>query len=473
MVEFSQINATGLGGTPRGFDLLPGCFCAKVFEAMFVGICVTTRDGTIRYMNDAFALMFNFVREEAPGRKIDEYFPGSRLLTIMEQGIVDKQVPFEWEGVKAFISRIPLYEEGVIVGGLIEVVSRDIENLQKLLHRIRTLESKAFFYKKKAQELQRAHYTFDQIVGSSKAITALRQQGAKFARTNQPILVTGESGTGKELVAHALHLASNRADECFVRVNCAAIPAELMESELFGYEDGSFTGARPGGKVGKFEMADGGTILLDEVGEIPLPMQAKLLRVLEHGEIQKIGGRTSVTTDFRVIASTNRNLEEMVRQNLFRLDLFHRLNILHLDVPPLRERSEDIPALSLHLVRNIESYNRQKIVRIEDKALEILRKHAWPGNIRELRNVLTYAVCSMEAGCTALSARHLPPNLMEKTPGFLPREQLSLQQARAFTERETIAAALRACNGNKSRAARELGVSRTELYKKLKKLALM
>lgn len=459
-------------GSPLNFDPLDGCSCAKVFDAMYVGVCVATRDGAIRYMNDAFAAMFDFDKEGSVGKNIEEYFPESRLMTVMRKDILDKQVPFEWEGRKAFISRIPLYENGEIVGGLIEVVSRDIENLQKLLSKIKTLESRATYYKKKAQELQRSEYTFDQLVGSGEAMAALRRQGEKFARSDQPILLTGESGSGKELVAHAVHSASRRADECFVRINCAAIPAELMESELFGYEDGSFTGARSGGKVGKFEMADGGSILLDEIGEMPPAMQAKLLRVLEHGEIQKIGGDAPITSDFRLIAATNRNLEEMVAQNLFRADLYHRLNILHLEVPPLRKRTEDIPALCMHFLKTIESYNRQKISRIDDEALKTLQNYAWPGNIRELKNVLTFAVCSMETGCSILGVRHLPAALIEKSLASPARARLSLQEAKRRTERETIAAVLAVCNGNKSRAARELGISRTELYKKLKKLGL-
>ncbi len=451
---------------------LTGCVCSKIFAAMYIGICVTQRDGTICFMNDAYAAMFNIDKAASIGKSLRNYFPEAELITVMERGVIQKQVPFEWEGQKAFISRIPLYDKGVIAGGLIEVVSRDIDELQKLLSRIKTLENKATYYKRKAQELQRAEYTFDQIVGSSKALMALRQQGEKFARSGQPILLTGESGTGKELVAHAVHAASRRAGECFVRINCAAIPAELIESELFGYEGGSFTGARSGGKVGKFEMADGGTILLDEIGEIPLPMQAKLLRVLEHHEIQKIGGGSPITSDFRLIAATNRNLEEMVQQNLFRADLFHRLNILHLHVPALRERTEDIPALCTHFLKNIETHNRQAVTRVDDSALEMLRNYNWPGNIRELRNVLTFAICSMEPGCSSLSVRHLPPNLIEKSLAAPTRARQTLHEAKAWAERETLVEALRNSSGNKSRAARELGISRTELYKKIKKFDL-
>jgi len=451
---------------------LEACFCSSIFDAMYIGICVADRSGILRFMNNTFASMFNIDKEKAIGRSICDYFPDSRLIGVMESGVVQRLVPFEWEGQEAFISRIPLLENGVVVGGLIEVVSRDIEELHQLLSKIKTLENKATYYKRKAQELQRAEYTFEQIIGTGKAIQRLRQQGERFAHSNQPILLTGESGTGKELVAHAIHAASRRANECFVRINCAALPAELIESELFGYEEGSFTGARSGGKVGKFEMADGGTILLDEIGEIPLPMQAKLLRVLEHREVQKIGSNNTVVSDFRLIAATNRNLEEMMQQNLFRSDLFHRLNILHLHVPALRERTEDIPLLSVHFLKSVETYYRQAVTRIDNNLFEVLRNYSWPGNIRELKNVLTFAICSMEAGCTVLSARHLPPNLIEKSLASPLRAKQSLHEAQAWAMRETIAEALCNCNGNKSRAAKELGISRTELYKKIKKFAL-
>ena len=284
--------------------------------------------------------------------------------------------------------------------------------------------------------------------------------------------MTGESGTGKELVAHALHAASPRSDEVFVRVNCAALPAELMESELFGYEEGAFTGSRKGGQIGKFELADGGTIFLDEIGELPLIMQAKLLRVLERGEIQKIGRNEAIFSDFRLISATNLNLSDMLQQGRFRADLYHRLNILHLHIPALREHTTDIPVLTAYLLRQLERTTPQRGISVDEKAFEVLRRYDWPGNVRELKNVLTFALYSMEAGCTVIGARHLPPNLIEKSLQLADRSKATLHDTQMWSMREAISAALIRNNGNKSRTARELGISRTELYKKLKKFSL-
>lgn len=453
---------------------LKNCYCRQVFDLMQVGICITDFDGTIRFINAAYAKDFKMDMEATIGCNICTFFPNSALLDVMRSGVPDLRVQFEWKGVKAFISRFPIYNDGVVVGGLIEVYSRDIEELERLLQRIHRLQEKVMYYKNKTQSLLGAEYTFGNLIGSSHPMQLLQQQAKKFARGREPILVTGESGTGKELVAHAIHAASPRAREALVRVNCAAIPAELIESELFGYEEGSFTGAKTGGRIGKFELADGGTIFLDEIAEMPLVMQAKLLRVLEHGEIQKIGQNGAVFSDFRLIAATNRNLLEMVQQGRFRADLYHRLNILHLDIPPLRDRTADLPSLTAHLLNQMEKPMSQRGITVDDKAFEVLRKYDWPGNIRELKNVLTFALYSMEANCTVISARHLPPNLIEKSLASSSGKvkEATLHDAQMWTTRETIVAALTRNNGNKSRAARELGISRTELYKKLKKFSL-
>ena len=453
-------------------QFLRGCYCRQFFELLQTGICVTDYDGTIRFINDSYAKSFKMDPKTTVGRNICEFFPNSALLKVIRSGVADRRVPFEWEGVKAFISRFPIYDDGKIVGGLIEMYARDIDELERLLGRIQQLQQKVTYYKTKTQGLLGSEYSFEDIVGNSHPMQILRQQGEKFARGSEPILLTGESGTGKELVAHALHAASPRCEEVFVRVNCAALPAELMESELFGYEEGAFTGSRKGGQIGKFELADGGTIFLDEIGELPLIMQAKLLRVLESGEIQKIGRNEAIFSNFRLISATNRNLLDMVEQGRFRADLYHRLNILHLHIPALREHTMDIPMLTRHLLQQLERTTPQRGISVDEKAFEVLRKYDWPGNVRELKNVLTFALYSMETGCTVINARHLPPNLIEKSiqPSNIPKA--TLHDTQMWSMREAISAALARNNGNKSRTARDLGISRTELYKKLKKFSL-
>ena len=301
------------------------------------------------------------------------------------------------------------------------------------------------------------------------ALCTLREQGSKFALGNDPILITGESGTGKELLAHALHAASLRSNEVLIRVNCAAIPSELIEAELFGYEEGAFTGSRKGGRIGMFELADGGTIFLDEIGELPPITQAKLLRVLEKNEIQKLGRSEYIYSDFRIIAVTNRNLQEMVQKGQFRADLYHRLNILHLQIPPLRERPEDIPLLVRHFLQSfkIDVREKEREISCSDSAYQLLCRYSWPGNVRELKNVLTFARYSMNVDCNTLEVCHLPPHLQEK--GHPEVSSSSARNKLRNLSKEDIVAVLERCNGNKSKAARELGISRTDLYNKLKK----
>ena len=254
----------------------------------------------------------------------------------------------------------------------------------------------------------------------------------------------------------------------FIKVNCAAIPAELLESELFGYEEGSFTGAKKGGKIGKFEAADGGTIFLDEIGELPLHMQVKLLRVLQEREVERVGSTRSIPIDVRIIAATNRNLEEMVEKGEFRLDLYYRLNVMTIVVPKLSERSEDIPKLVHHFLRKYQKLMNKQIEGISDRALRILNSYSWPGNIRELENSIERAL-NMVDEVEMITSDHLP----EEISGYKgPSSTLTLNEVMEETERHTIINYLEVMNGNKSETAKALGISRTTLYEKMKKYGL-
>ena len=447
---------------------LKGCYCHQLFDLLQAGICITDSDGTIRFINSSYVKSFKMDPDKVIGKNITEFFPDSALINVMHSGLADRRVPFEWEGTKSFISRFPIYDDGNIVGGLIEVHARDIDELERLLRGMQNLQKKMTHYKNKTQLLG-AEYSFKDIMGTSMALCTLREQGSKFALGNDPILITGESGTGKELLAHALHAASLRSNEVLIRVNCAAIPSELIEAELFGYEEGAFTGSRKGGRIGMFELADGGTIFLDEIGELPPITQAKLLRVLEKNEIQKLGRSEYIYSDFRIIAVTNRNLQEMVQKGQFRADLYHRLNILHLQIPPLRERPEDIPLLVRHFLQSfkIDVREKEREISCSDSAYQLLCRYSWPGNVRELKNVLTFARYSMNVDCNTLEVCHLPPHLQEK--GHPEVSSSSARNKLRNLSKEDIVAVLERCNGNKSKAARELGISRTDLYNKLKK----
>ena len=311
----------------------------------------------------------------------------------------------------------------------------------------------------------RARY---RIIGESIPIKALRQQLALTAPTNSRILIYGASGTGKELVARALHAGSLRAGQPFVEVNCAAIPEELIESELFGHQKGAFTGASED-KTGKFQKADTGTLFLDEVGDMSLRTQSKVLRVLEEQRVEPVGAGTSVQVDVRVIAATNKDLEEEMARNRFREDLFYRLNVVPFYVPTLRERREDIPLLADYFLGEYATaYGRRK-KRLAPEVLEVFAGYAWPGNVRELKNVIERLVIMVPG--ERLETRHLPPELFRESRRPL-AEAATLQEARTDTEREFILRKLEENRWNVSRTAAAVGLERSHLHRKMKALGL-
>ncbi len=309
------------------------------------------------------------------------------------------------------------------------------------------------------------------IVGDSVPMKALRQQIGLMAPTNGRVLIYGESGTGKELAALAIHAQSLRKDALFVEVNCAAIPEDLIESELFGHRQGSFAGAHSD-KEGKFHKADGGTLFLDEVGDMSLKTQSKVLRTLDEQRFTPIGGEEAVTVDARVIAATNKDLEDEISRGNFREDLFYRLNVVPFYVPPLRERSEDVPLLARHFLKEFSAAYGRRTREMTDDAIEVLMRYAWPGNVRELRNVIERIVI-MHPTTTRFDRKHLPP-LVYRDGGRknAVREFSSLHQARAAYERDYILKKLDENHGNISRTAEVLGLERSHLYRKMKTLGI-
>ena len=306
------------------------------------------------------------------------------------------------------------------------------------------------------------------MIGDSPALQALREQIQKVAPTQARVLILGENGTGKELIAHALHRGSARAEGPFVRVNCAALPRELVESELFGHEKGAFTGATAR-RRGKFARADGGTLFLDEVGEIPLELQAKLLRALESGEIEPVGSEVEQTVDVRVLAATNRDLEADVAEGRFRQDLFYRLQVVSLTAPALRDHAEDIPALAQHFLGLACRQNNIRSRTLDDGAVERLAAHPWPGNVRELRNLIERLVimASGESITAADVSAALPANAAVPAGAGVTTEG-ALRDVMAQVERQVILDALERTNWVMAAAARELDLERSHLYKKLK-----
>src|SRR5919204_3155195 len=309
------------------------------------------------------------------------------------------------------------------------------------------------------------------VVGDSIPMKALRQQIGLMAPTNGRVLIFGESGTGKELVARAIHAQSLRKDQMFVEVNCAAIPEDLIESELFGHRRGSFAGAG-NDKVGKFQKADGGTLFLDEVGDMSLKTQSKVLRTLDEQRFTPVGGDAAITIDTRVIAATNKDLEEEIARGNFREDLFYRLNVIPFYVPPLRERKEDIPQLTRHFLKELSLTYSRRAKEISDDAIDVLLDYSWPGNVRELRNLIERVVI-MNPTVARIERKHLPPLVYrDGRRGSAVREFPSLHQARSAYERDYILKKLDENHGNISRTAEVLGLERSHLYRKMKTLGI-
>ncbi len=366
-------------------------------------------------------------------------------------------------------SRIAVRREGKVIGAVGTVLFRDVKELKALANRLEKLESKVKTYEGEITRLHQAKYTFDHIITRNPRMKGLIELARRAADSHSTVLLEGESGTGKEYFSHAIHKAGYRSSGPFVQINCAAIPRELIESELFGYVEGAFTGAKKGGKLGKFELAGGGTLFLDEIGTLPLDMQAKLLRVLEEREYERIGGNQKISVDIRVIAATNEQLSEMVQKGRFREDLYYRLNVIRLTLPPLRERREDVPLLAEHMLEGFcREYGRPP-VRLSNGALERLQAYDWPGNVRELRNVLERALTVSEG--RVLYTKDLPDIFLEGEP-LPPMEAedgpLTLEAAVRAAEAAVIRQALQRCDGSRTEAARLLGIHRTGLHKKMK-----
>jgi transcriptional regulator with PAS, ATPase and Fis domain len=371
------------------------------------------------------------------------------------------------KGQNMVVQRIPIWKDGKVIAVFGQVMFKDIKDVTRLANKLALLESKLKLYEEELINLRSTRYTFDSIVGQSQAITLLKKEALSAAANQFPVLITGDSGTGKELFAQAIHHASSRKLYPFVRINCSAIPRDLLESELFGYEKGAFTGAKSEGKPGKLEIANHGTVFLDEIGDLPLEMQPKLLRVVEEKEFERVGGTRVIRADFRVIAATNQNLENMLFDGRFRKDLFYRLNVIPLHIPPLRERKDDIIPLSLHFLRQMAQEAALSEIGLGSEAEKALKQYDWPGNVRELLNVLERTLSSIDGNTIRLC--DLPFYLQRLPRNSSQPNQTSIKTVHARAEREAILYALRETDNNKARAAKILGIHRTLLYKKMTK----
>lgn len=416
-------------------------------------------------LSKAYGEFLGVKREEVIGKHVTEVIENTRMHIVAQTGVAEIAGVQKIKGSQMIATRVPMIKDGEVVGAIGKVLFRNLGELNDLYKRISKMEKELEHYKGEFKRVNKAKYSLDNIIGIGKQMQELKAFSLKSSASDSNVLLLGESGTGKELFAHAIHNASKRAFAPFIKINCAAIPHELLESELFGYEGGAFTGAKKEGKIGKFEAANGGTIFLDEIGDMSLHMQAKLLRVLQEKEVERVGATSSEKVDARIIAATNKNLENLVAEGKFRSDLFYRLNVLTINIPPLRERKEDIPVIVNSLVEKISSNMEKYIEKVSEKAMEYLKNYDWPGNVRELENVLERAISIIEKD-NIIKPEYLPFSI---TGINISKSIESLEEILNNAERQAILDALMIEKGNKSKAAKLLSVSRTSLYEKMTK----
>jgi len=480
---FSRCSVMSFPAIDTFFDMVINYVNLKEIRAMLSGIFDSTQDaisvvdekGRNILVNRAYTRLTGLPEEDVIGKPatVDIAEGESLHMKVLEgrkpvSGVTLKVGPKKKE-VVAYAA--PIIVDGQLRGSV--GVIHDVSEIKKLTEELNKV--------KQLVRQMSAKYTFDDLVTESPSMKDAMRRAAEASRTPATVLLVGQSGTGKELFAHAIHNASPRSKGPFIRVNCSAITDSLMESELFGYVDGAFTGAKKGGKKGFFEEASGGTLFLDEIGKMGLQVQAELLRVLQEKEITRVGGTRTIPVDVRIIVATNTDLESMVKGGTFRDDLYYRLNVVPVTIPPLRERKTDIRVLANHLLRKFNQEYGRAVKGISDEALELLQRHDWPGNVRELENIIGRAMINVGFDSDTIEARHIVmPGLAGPASASQPCDDESglavagagdrpLKDVMDQVEREVIRRTLVKTGGNKTEAAKRLGIAIRNLYYKLDK----
>lgn len=444
---------------------------SQILKMTSDGFIITDTEGNVREINKQYADFFGKSRSEIIGKSILNIIPNSKMIDIVkhkfsEEDAVHKYIDGEAKGNSVIVSRSYVEDEdGNVVAGVAQVKFK-VQTLavaKKLMNEYEELE----YYREEFQNQNRV----DNIIGSDTKFREIVKECLKVAKTDIPVLLTGETGTGKEVMAKALHTNSLRYDKPFVSINCAAIPFELLESELFGYMDGAFTGAKRGGKKGKFQLANGGTIFLDEIGDMPSSMQAKLLRVLQEKEIEPLGSEKSIPLDVRVVAATRQDLEAKMKDGSFREDLYYRLSVFNIHIPPLRERGGDSLELAEFFLDELN--HKYKTYKTFSKAVKAyFLKYQWPGNVREVNNVVqsAYAISAENI----IDINDIPARMLqqEKPAINLDKNKKSLGQMVDDYEKEVILELLKKHKGNCLEAAKEAGIHKSNFYRKLQKYGI-
>lgn len=445
----------------------------KALEVVPMPVIMVAPDNTVLFINKSYCEFLGVAQERVIGRSIYEIIENSRMPLIMKTQKVEyadrhKYTNGKAKGKEIIVHRIPIVENGVTIGSFAMLAFTSIADLTALAEKNQKIDAELDYYKSKILELQSSKYSLDNIIGSSEVIRDLKENIVKVATLKQTVLITGESGVGKELIAHSIHNCSDRHERMFVRVNCAAIPDNLFESEFFGYVGGSFSGASKTGKIGKFELANNGTLFLDEIGEMPLFMQSKLLRTLQEKEITRVGGNDTIPVDVRIIAATNRDLEKMVKEGMFREDLYYRINILNIKAPALREHPEDIPELADNILKELHQENG--VAKSLSKEVYAVFKHYnWPGNVRELNNILS-KMYFMSNGNEIIS-KDIPRHIRYGDHiNSLSANEDTLDKTIEELEKQMVLQTLKKTEGNLTKTASILKISRPRLYRILEKI---
>jgi PAS domain S-box-containing protein len=436
-------------------------YTEAVIDSIIAGILTSDLDGNILTVNRYVADMFGYNTDEMKKIKIWNLFEGwdrVKAASLSGQSVMDEDVFVNARKNKLQfnLSTYPILDGELNLKNIV-LVFKEVKKIRKLANRIMG---------------RQAIYTFDKIIGKDKKFLQIIEFARKVADSGSNILIMGESGTGKELFAQAIHNCSNRRDEPFVAINCGAIPRNLIEAELFGYEQGAFTGAKTGGHPGKFEIADGGTVFLDEIGEMPLDLQIRLLRVIEEGIVSRVGSIKNTIVNVRIIAATNKNLYAEVKKGNFRKDLFYRLNVLPIRLPPLRERKEDIPLLFEFFMTTKSKKMNRRSVKVPDGFMESLLEYEWPGNVRELENLVDWMINTESIPDAIGNGNNVLPENAGVPFSIMAQEAAVLDEEGAFSlsaaEKQHIIKVLKLCDGNISKSAKVLGIGRNTLYRKIK-----
>jgi len=439
---------------------------SAILDSVQEAIEVADINGNIQYVNNAFSRVTGISEKDRIGQNIFEASPDGALASVLKTGklVFGHRTKVGGSNAEVVSNAAPINVDGIMEGGV--VVFQHFTDVMNIMEELKKSTTIIESLTDKLGQVTTSKYTFDDILGNSDELKRCINLAEKSARSNTTVLLLGESGTGKELFAHAIHSSSMRRENPFIKVNCAAIPETLLESEFFGYAKGAFTGAVKS-KIGKFELAHSGTIFLDEIGDMNLILQGKLLRVLQEMEFERVGGNQTIKVDVRVIAATNRNLRELIRQGKFREDLFYRLNVVEITIPPLRVRKEDLPVLLDNLIVKLNRKLGKKVRGVSKEAEEMLYNFDWPGNVRELENVIERVMVTMDE--EIINKKNLSQQMNQfRISHDRDIELITIDQMEEMLIRKAVAKFGNTVEG-KRRASQALNISLATLYNKLKR----